>query len=134
VLRIVELCVLCGTDHEVTIMNSKWLRRPWHLARTRTHGLHSELGVGTAADRPRGWVGRRKVVRWHVEVLWPGSCLFYRIIIIIMFIIITCNSVFTRWQWSIYMYTIAVKFTSGGLHEKHVVATWNLGNHLGICF
>ena len=26
------------------------------------------------------------------------------------------------------------KFKSGGLHEKHVVATWNLGNHLSICF
>ena len=24
-------------------------------------------------------------------------------------------------------------FKSGGLHEKHVVATWNLGNHLSIC-
>jgi hypothetical protein len=23
------------------------------------------------------------------------------------------------------MYTIAAKFTSGGPHEKHVVATWN---------
>ena len=22
---------------------------------------------------------------------------------------------------------------SGGLHEKHVVATWNVGNHLSIC-
>jgi hypothetical protein len=22
---------------------------------------------------------------------------------------------------------------SGGLHEKHVVASWNLGNHLSIC-
>ena len=26
-----------------------------------------------------------------------------------------------------------LKFTSGGLHEKHVVATWNVGNHPGIC-
>ena len=26
------------------------------------------------------------------------------------------------------------KFKSGGLHEKHVVATWNLGKHLSICF
>jgi len=26
------------------------------------------------------------------------------------------------------------KFKSGGLHEKHVVATWNLGNHLNTCF
>jgi hypothetical protein len=25
------------------------------------------------------------------------------------------------------------KFTSGGLHEKHVVATCNLENHLSIC-
>ena len=25
------------------------------------------------------------------------------------------------------------KVKSGGLHEKHVVATWNLGNHLSIC-
>jgi len=24
-------------------------------------------------------------------------------------------------------------FKSGGLHEKHVVATWNIGNHLSIC-
>ena len=24
-------------------------------------------------------------------------------------------------------------FKSGGLHEKHVVATWNRGNHLSIC-
>ena len=24
------------------------------------------------------------------------------------------------------------KFKSGGLHEKHVVATWNVGNHLSI--
>jgi len=26
------------------------------------------------------------------------------------------------------------KFKSGGLHEKHVVATWSPGNHLRICF
>jgi len=25
------------------------------------------------------------------------------------------------------------RFKLGGLHEKHVVATWNLGNHLSIC-
>jgi len=25
------------------------------------------------------------------------------------------------------------KFKSGGLHEKHVVATWNFGNRLSIC-
>jgi hypothetical protein len=59
------------------------------------------------------------------------------IIIIIIIITINCNWVFTRWQWLIYMYTmynIATKFTSRGLLEKHVVSTWNFGNHLSICF
>ena len=31
------------------------------------------------------------------------------------------------------MTLVTTKFKSGGLHEKHVVATWNLGNHLSIC-
>ena len=29
---------------------------------------------------------------------------------------------------------VTTEFKSGGLHEKHVVAIWNLGNHLSICF
>jgi hypothetical protein len=57
-----------------------------------------------------------------------------KIVIIIIIIVINFNWVFTRWQWLIYMYTIATKFTSGGPHEKHVVAIWNRGNHLSICF
>jgi len=32
------------------------------------------------------------------------------------------------------MKLFTTKFKSGGLHEKHIVANWNLGNHLGICF
>ena len=31
------------------------------------------------------------------------------------------------------MKLVAKKFKSEGLHEKHVVATWNVGNHLSIC-
>ena len=31
------------------------------------------------------------------------------------------------------MKLVTNKFKSGGLHEKHVVATWKLGNHLSIC-
>ena len=31
------------------------------------------------------------------------------------------------------MKLVTNKFKLGGLHEKHVVATWNLGNHLSIC-
>jgi len=31
------------------------------------------------------------------------------------------------------MKLVTNKFKSVGLHEKHVVATWDLGNHLSIC-
>jgi len=31
------------------------------------------------------------------------------------------------------MRLFTTKFKPGGLNEKHVVATWNLGNHLSIC-
>ena len=59
------------------------------------------------------------------------------LIIIIIIIIINCNWVLTRWQWLFYMHTnmekkVTRKFKSGGLHERHVVATWKLGNHLSI--
>jgi len=37
---------------------------------------------------------------------------------------------FTRKQ---NMKLVTTRFKSGGLHEKHVVATWNVGNHLSIC-
>jgi len=32
------------------------------------------------------------------------------------------------------MKLVTTKFKLGGLHEKHVVANWNLGNRLSICF
>ena len=31
------------------------------------------------------------------------------------------------------MKLVTTRFKSGGLLEKHVVTTWNLGNHLSIC-
>jgi len=31
------------------------------------------------------------------------------------------------------MKLVITKFKSGGVHEKHVVAIWSLGNHLSIC-
>jgi len=31
------------------------------------------------------------------------------------------------------MKLVTTRFKSGGLHEKHVVASRNLGNHLSIC-
>jgi len=60
------------------------------------------------------------------------------IIIIIIIIIFTAigllpsgSGYFTYIQ---NMKLVTTKFKSGRLHEKHVVATWNLGNHLSICF
>jgi len=32
------------------------------------------------------------------------------------------------------MKLVTNKFKLGGLHEKHVVATWNFGNRLSVCF
>ena len=31
------------------------------------------------------------------------------------------------------MKLVTTKFKSAGLHEKHVVATWNVGNRLSVC-
>ena len=31
------------------------------------------------------------------------------------------------------MKSVTNKFKSGGLHEKHVVATWNVENRLSVC-
>jgi len=58
-------------------------------------------------------------------------------VIIIIIIIIYCNWVVTDGSgyFACIQNTKLVtnKFKSGGLHEKHVVTTWNLGNHLSIC-
>jgi len=62
----------------------------------------------------------------------------------IIIIFINCYWVITRWQCLLYVSTnmkmvrtnmkmVNTKFKTGGLHEKHVVATWNLGKHLSIC-
>jgi len=32
------------------------------------------------------------------------------------------------------MKLVTTELKSGGLYKKHVVATWNFGNHLSICF
>ena len=53
--------------------------------------------------------------------------------VIIIIIFINCNWVVTQWQLFYILQNMKLvtnKFKSGGLHEKHVVATWNVGNHL----
>jgi len=65
------------------------------------------------------------------------SKLVITIIIIIIIIILTAirlspggSGCFTCIQ---NMKLVTNKCKSGGLHEKHVVATWSLGNRLSIC-
>ena len=62
---------------------------------------------------------------------------FIIIIIIIIIIFIYCiglspggSGYFTCIQ---NMKLVTNKFKPGGLHEKHVVAIWNLGSHLSVC-
>jgi len=66
-----------------------------------------------------------------------GKSELFQDIIIIIIIFINCNWFVNQWQWIFYIYTKyeigTNRFKSGGLHEKHVVATWNLGDHLSIC-
>ena len=72
-------------------------------------------------------------LRFHIRCI----SIHKRLFIIIIIIIINCiwvspggSGYFTYIQD---MKLVTNKFKSGGLHEKHVVATWNLGNHLSIC-
>jgi hypothetical protein len=70
----------------------------------------------------------------HTVTCGLSGCTILELIIIIF---INCNLVITRWQWLFYMYTnmerkVTREFKSGGLHERHVVATWKLGNRLNI--
>ena len=68
------------------------------------------------------------------------NVIIFQLFRVIIIIFINCNWAITRWQWLYYMYTnmererkkVTRKFKSGGLHERHVVATWKLGNHLSI--
>jgi len=70
-----------------------------------------------------------------VEGLFVSACVY--VVKIIIIIDITDNGLspggrgyFTCIQ---NMKLVTNKFKSGGLHQKHVVATWNVGNHLSIC-
>ena len=70
-----------------------------------------------------------------------SPCILFDVENISFFLFVNCHWVIAPWQWLYYMYTnmereekknVTGKFKSGGLHEKHVVATWKLGNHLSI--
>ena len=83
----------------------------------------------TVAQQPIGAleVLKQRAAEKKVRDFWGKKEVYkFRIIIIIF---INCIWVVTRWHCLFYMYTnmklVTNKFNSGGLHEKHVVATWN---------
>ena len=67
----------------------------------------------------------------------PPSYIIIIIIIIIIIMFIDCKWIDTRWQWSFNMlhtHGLLSRFSWGGLHGKHAVATWKRnGNHPSIC-
>ena len=76
-----------------------------------------------------------EVVSLSVSVCYFYRCAVCIIIIIIIFTVIGLSPGGSGYVTCIQnMKLVTTKFKSGGLHEKHVVATWSLGNHLSICF
>jgi len=84
----------------------------------------------------RGFVGVSDAVFGHkLQINFPNS---RGLLIIILLLLLTAiglspggSGYFTCIQ---NMKLVTNEFKSGGLHEKHVVANCNLGNHLSICF
>jgi len=69
------------------------------------------------------------------DVIWYGMIwydIWYNIIYLFTAIVLSPrgSGYFTCKQ---NMKLVTNKFKSGGLHDKHVVATWNVGNRLSIC-
>jgi hypothetical protein len=66
------------------------------------------------------------------------------LVVVVVVVVVIYNNLFNckwavaQWQWLLRIYTNvkqgSKKFKSGGLYEKHAVATWSLGNHLRIHF
>ena len=70
------------------------------------------------------------VLNCKYPALWEGQ----RVNIIYLFTAIglsPCGSGYFTCKQN--MKFVATRFKSGGLHEKHVVATWNVGNRLSVC-
>jgi len=136
--------VTSGTPH----VSLTWLavRGPcviwnnWNYAMCPRWDGWAPLGSGAARKwRPQWQWGYKLVGICHRPIC--KACGFFirpEVIIIITIIIFTATllspggSGYFTYKQS--MKLVTTKFKSGGLHEKHVVATWNVGNHLSICF
>ena len=70
----------------------------------------------------------------NCSINWAYGKFLLKNIIIIIFI--NCNSVVPRVVVILHVYRIRnwlLINLSREVYEKHVVATWNLGNHLNVC-
>ena len=108
-----------------------------------SHFIQLKLGFNVVINWPADCRTRPKhVAKYNLTVI-TASCLHtccvmtVRGIIIILLLLLTAivlspggSGYFTCIQNT---KLVSNKFKSGGLHEKHVVATWNVGNHLSIC-
>jgi len=64
---------------------------------------------------------------------WEADCWEYNNIIYLLTVIGLSPGDSGYFTCKQNMKLVTTRFKWGGLHEKHAVATWNLGNHLSIC-
>ena len=92
--------------------------------------LSRSAAVEEAASRR--WIGGRVTVE-PTYALWRSHSLLLLLLLLLLTAVGLTpggSGYFTCIQ---NMKLVTNKFKSGGLHEKHVVATWNFGNRLSIC-
>ena len=147
-------CCFGLTFGQVPLSHLSW-HSSYHWVHSCFPSVHPGKYPNSPLNRPRPLLQRPFKIILHIvacckaadnehEVAtMPRHCLAIgvlqgvSVIIVIIIIFINCNWIFTRWQWLFYTYTnmkkkVTRKFKSGGLHERHVVATWKMGNHLSI--
>ena len=79
---------------------------------------------------------KRDKMQTRIDFLWFGDRASWYDLIIIIYLftaigLLPGGSGYFTCKQNIKLFTTI--FKSGGLHEKHVVATWNVGNHLSVC-
>ena len=83
---------------------------------------------------PKG-VLKTKIRSWSLQnILLHYYYYYYYYIIIYLFTsiwLLTGGSGYFTCKQN--MKLVTTEYKSGGLHEKHVVATWNVGNRLSVC-
>jgi len=119
------------------------LPQSWRIWRWKIVWLHTTGRTTSIAFRTqRGRAASNRYAGWRSPLYYRYVCvcvcvcvcMYVCIIIIYSFTVIGLlpggSGYFTCKQ---NMKLVTTRFKSGGLYEKHVMATWNLGNHLSFC-